>query len=155
MIVTHLTWEYDQSILRQQQLAVVVQLAADHRKGDDDTPPLLVGGDFNAVPDSDEIRRMTGASAPYVDGLVFTDSWAAVGEGPGHTWCRENPHSADALWPRRRLDYLMVSWPRPKPLGNPLSAHLVGVNPRDGIIGSDHYGVLVQLHTGASSEETS
>ena len=154
VIVTHLAWQSDQSVLRQKQLAVVAELANTHRNRDEEAPPVLVGGDLNAVPDSNEIRRMTGVSAPYVDGLVFTDCWAAVGEGPGHTFSRQNPHASDALWPRRRVDYLMVAWPRPKPLGNPLQAQLVGVNPRHGILGSDHYGVLVELDTGASSEET-
>ena len=147
MIVTHLAWQYDQSEVRQRQLAEVAALADRHRRPrpDGEFDPVVVAGDFNAVPDADEIRRLTGLAPPYVDGLVFTDSWAAVGDGPGHTWTRDNPNSAEALWPRRRLDYVFVSWPRPKPLGNPQSAQLVGVEPRGGVVGSDHYGVLVQL----------
>ncbi|MCP5032121.1 MAG: endonuclease [Actinomycetia bacterium] len=147
VIVTHLAWQYDLSALRQRQLGEVAELAAKYRGDVEVDPPVIVGGDLNAVPDSDEIRRLTGLSQPYVDGLVFTDSWATVGNGPGHTWSRDNPHSAEAIWPRRRLDYVFVAWPRPKPLGNPLSARLVGVEPRDGQIGSDHYGVLVEVCT--------
>jgi endonuclease/exonuclease/phosphatase family metal-dependent hydrolase len=113
--------------------------------GDEVVAPTILAGDFNAVPEADEIRRLTGLAPPYVEGLVFTDCWAAVGDGPGHTWTRENPHSAEASWPRRRLDYVFVSWPRPRPFGNPLSARLVGVEPRNGTVGSDHYGVLVEL----------
>jgi len=149
VIVTHLAWEYDRSALRQVQLAEVVQLAQRHLGGDDD-PPVILGGDLNAAPQSDEIRRLTGLSVSYTDGLVFTDSWAAVGEGEGYTWSRDNPHSVDAMWPRRRLDYLLVSWPRPKPLGNPRGARLVGVEPRGGIVGSDHYGVLAEFDTRTS-----
>lgn len=145
VIVTHLAWQYDQSALRQAQLAEVVALAVRHRGDGDDQPPVVLGGDFNATPDADEIRRLTGLAPPYVEGLVFTDSWAAVGVGDGHTWTRDNPHADEALWPRRRLDYVFVSWPRPKPLGNPLSARLVGTGERDGMVGSDHYGVLVEL----------
>lgn len=152
VIVTHLAWQYDQSRLRQQQLAEVVALARRHGAGDEDGPPVVLGGDFNAVPDADEIRRLTGLAPGYGDGPVFTDVWAAVGDGPGHTWVRDNPNSADAMWPRRRLDYLFVAWPRPKPLGNPLSAQLVGVDPHDGVVGSDHYGVLATFDTRVTIE---
>ena len=143
--VTHLAWQYDASALRLAQLDAVVDLVDRHRSDDAEAPPPVLGGDFNAVPDSDEIRRLTGRSAPYRPGLVFTDCWEAVGEGPGHTWTRDNPHSAEALWPRRRLDYVFVAWPRPKPLANPLSARLAGVESQVGIVPSDHYAVVVEL----------
>ncbi|MEM8926486.1 MAG: endonuclease/exonuclease/phosphatase family protein [Actinomycetota bacterium] len=153
VIVTHLAWQYDRSELRQRQLAEVVALAARHGAGDADGPPVVLGGDFNAVPDADEIRRLTGLAAPYLADLVFTDCWAATGDGDGHTWTRDNPNSADAMWPRRRLDYLFVAWPRPKPLGNPLDCALFGVEPRAGVVGSDHYGVVATLDTRRALEE--
>lgn len=143
--VTHLAWEYDASELRSAQAAAVVELVDRHRPDDEHAPPPVLGGDFNAVPESDEIRRLTGLAPPYRAGLVFTDCWAAVGDGPGHTWTRDNPHSADALWPRRRLDYVFVGWPRPKPLGNPLAAALAGTEPRNGVVASDHAAVVVEL----------
>ena len=143
--VTHLAWQYDAGSLRARQLDAVVDLLARHRPEDPTAPPPVLGGDFNAVPDSDEIRRLTGLTTPYRPGLVFTDCWAAVGDGPGHTWTRNNPHSVDALWPRRRLDYVFVAWPRPKPLGNPRSADLAGCRPHDGMVPSDHYAVVVEL----------
>lgn len=143
--VTHLAWQYDASLLRLAQLEKVVALVEELRTEGEEDPPAIIGGDFNAMPDSDEIRRMTGLSAPFVPGQVFTDCWAAVGEGPGYTWTRDNPHSVDALWPRRRLDYVFVAWPRPKPLCNPLSAELAGVSAAAGIVPSDHYAVVVEL----------
>lgn len=146
VVVTHLAWRYDESELRQRQLAEVVDLIERHRSTDPEAPPVILGGDFNAVPHSDEIRRLTGLAPTYRPGLVFTDVWDAVGDGPGHTWTRDNPNSAEALWPRRRLDYVFVSWPRPKPTGNPLAAELVGTRPDGrGVVGSDHYGVVVTL----------
>ena len=156
-VVTHLAWQYDLSAVRERQLAEIAELIVRHRlpppaPSEDrspsrppEPPPVLLAGDMNAVPESDEIRRLTGASRPYQRGLVFTDAWAAVGEGPGYTWTRENPNSTEALWPRRRLDYVFVSWPRPKPFANPLRARLVGVEPRGGVVGSDHYGVVADL----------
>lgn len=163
--VTHLAWQYDLSEVREQQLSEIVAMIdrhrdrgrppADGRRADPGTepPPVLLAGDLNAVPTSDEVRRLTGESRPYQPGLVFTDVWAAVGDGPGHTWTRENPNASEALSPRRRLDYLFVSWPRPKPYANPLTATLVGVDPRGGVVGSDHYGVVAELDDRTAPEE--
>ena len=153
VVVTHLAWQYTAAALRLRQLQDVVDLVAKHHPEDPDAPPTILAGDFNAVPDSDEIRRLTGVAAPFNPDLVFTDCWAAVGDGPGYTWTRENPHAGDALWPRRRVDYVFVTWPRPKPLGNPLSARLVGVDAAHGIVPSDHYGVAVELDDRTSLEQ--
>lgn len=140
---THLDWRYDGTLTRQRQLMRVCRAIADHRRPGDVNPPLL-GGDLNAVPDSDEIRRLTGRGSPYVPGLVFTDAWAAVTDDPGYTWHRDNPHSVDAQWPRRRLDYLLTAWPRPKPTGNPLRAWRAGTTPRP-IVPSDHDAVVAEF----------
>ena len=147
---THLEWRYHQSLLRQRQLeAVVAQLP---NSGPEQL--VILAGDFNAVPESDEIRRLTGLAPGFTDQsgrpAIFTDSWAAVGDGPGFTWTRENPNSADAQWPRRRIDSVLVGWPRPKPHGNPLRARLDGHEPGSGsgpagVVGSDHSAVVVEL----------
>lgn len=152
-VVTHLAWQYEAGPLRVRQLQEVVTFAtAQVSDGDSVGPPLILGGDMNAVPDSDEIRRLTGLGTPFDPNLVFTDCWAAVGDGDGHTWTRANPHAADASWPRRRLDYVFVAWPRQKPMGNPLQAYLAGTEsvvydggPAGGIVPSDHYAVVVEL----------
>lgn len=143
---THLEWRYDASARRQEQLEVIVRaLEPRVRAG---AVPLLLG-DLNATDGSEELRRLTGRApgfGPPGSPLVFTDAWAAVGEGPGWTWVRENTNSSDAAWPRRRLDHVLVGWPRPKPTFNPLTAELVGRTPSStGVYPSDHYGVLVTL----------
>jgi hypothetical protein len=80
--------------------------------------------------------------------LVFTDAWPVGGDGgPGLTWDRANEHLADATWPQRRLDYLFVSWPRPKPLGSVARCWLAGTEPVDGVTPSDHYAVVADLRT--------
>lgn len=144
---THLTYAADESALRHRQLTEVCRLVAE-RRGDPDTafPPILCG-DLNAVPTSDEIRALTGEAPPPVPGLAFTDAWAAAGSGPGHTWDDRNPYQAQATRPRRRLDYVLVGLPRPKPLGNPSSARLAGGRPLDGAWPSDHLAVVVDLCT--------
>jgi endonuclease/exonuclease/phosphatase family metal-dependent hydrolase len=145
VVSTHLAYRFDESSIRQEQVRAVAALAARLRPEGAETPPVLLCGDLNAVPDSDEIRLLTGLSAPPVPGLVFNDCWPQVRPDSGHTWVRRNPHLIDSFWPERRLDYVMVSWPRPAPLGNPVQAFLVGDGPVDGIWPSDHLGVGVDL----------
>ncbi len=144
--VTHLEWRYDASAHRRRQLVPIVT-ALSERRDRGRTPMLL--GDLNAIAESDELRQLTGHAPLLETGvapLLFTDSWAAVGDGPGHTWVRENSNAVDAAFPRRRLDHVMIGWPRPKPSFNPRSAELVGVSANaEGIHPSDHYGVLVTV----------
>ena len=41
----------------------------------------VICGDFNAGPDADEMRMLTGRSEPPVPGLVFYDAWEVGGNG--------------------------------------------------------------------------
>jgi len=158
VFTTHLSHGFDQSALRMRQLDEIATWVAEVRAdstGADGAdggapvglPPVLVG-DLNAVPDSDEIRRLTGRSAPAVPGLVFTDAWEQLGDGPGETYSAANPHVNDSAWPERRLDQVLISWPRRRPNGNPRRAERFGLDPVDGQIGSDHWGVAVDLAVG-------
>lgn len=142
---THLSHGFDQSALRQRQLDQIAGLV-DARRGDPkaEFPPIVIG-DLNAVPDSDEIRRTTGLAPPAVPGLVFTDCWSQVGDGIGVTYSADNHHVNDSAWPERRLDYVLVGWPRPRPAGNPVRATRFGIEPVDGVVPSDHYGVAVDI----------
>ncbi|MEZ5375469.1 MAG: endonuclease/exonuclease/phosphatase family protein [Acidimicrobiales bacterium] len=154
---THLEWRYDDSRLRQAQLDDLVHWLDQHHRGlgalldapPDEHRPLIFGGDLNATPDSDEVRRLVGLAPGYSDHgdavRVFTDAWAACGDGDGFTWTRDNPHSSDAQWPRRRLDYLFTSWPRPKPTGNPVACWVAGSEPVDGVVASDHACVVAEF----------
>lgn len=146
VICTHLDWEFAASELRQSQAAAIAEGAA--RAGrDTGTFPVVVCGDLNAVPDSEEIRSLTGRRPPPVAGQVFTDSWEVAGDGPGWTVDRANPWATENAWPRRRIDYVLVAWPRPaKPVGNVAAAQLVGVDAVGGVVPSDHYGVGVDLY---------
>jgi endonuclease/exonuclease/phosphatase family metal-dependent hydrolase len=147
---THTDYLFDQSELRNRQLQRIAEHCAASRTDPENSFPLLLCGDLNAVPDSDEIRALTGRTAPLTAGLVFQDCWELAGEGPGHTWSSRNPYLADATWPNRRLDYIMVSWPRPRGLGKPISVELIGETPVHGVMASDHFGVLATLRTESS-----
>jgi len=142
---THLDYHFDGSATRLAQLATASAFIEEHANGV--LPPILTG-DLNAVHDSDEIRKLTGRSTPYSAGRIWTDAWEQVGDGPGITWSKANPYINNSAWPNRRLDYVMIGWPREKrPLGNPQRAWMFGIEPIDGVVGSDHYGVAVEIHT--------
>ncbi|MEC8069839.1 MAG: endonuclease/exonuclease/phosphatase family protein [Actinomycetota bacterium] len=93
VFTTHLSHGFDQSALRSRQLDEIAAWIDERRRANDSAllPPVLVG-DLNAVPDSDEIRRLTGRSAPAVPGLVFSDCWEHVGTGDGATYSASNPY---------------------------------------------------------------
>jgi len=147
-VTTHFDWAFDGSAVRQAQAAAVSRLVAEHRPDPATGFPAVLTGDLNAVPHSDEIRMLTGARAVAVPGLAFTDAWeVAGGTDPGHTWHGANPYLADATYPNRRLDYVLVGWPRPKPVGSVQTVHLAGTEPIDGVMPSDHYAVVAELRT--------
>jgi endonuclease/exonuclease/phosphatase family metal-dependent hydrolase len=144
---THLDYRFDQSSVRLVQAQALLALVDEYRGNPDIDLPVVVCGDLNAVPDSDEIRLLTGRSAGPIANLVLSDCWEHVGDGPGHTWRRDNPYQADTAWPNRRLDYVFVSWPRPKPVGNPISTWLAGLDEVGGVVPSDHAAVVAELRT--------
>jgi endonuclease/exonuclease/phosphatase family metal-dependent hydrolase len=107
---------------------------------------VIVCGDFNAAPDSDEIRMLTGRAASPSPGMVFYDSWEVAGGGsPGYTWSNANPLAAAGLLPDRRFDYVFSAWPRRGGAGHPVSCQLLGQRPRDQDQVSDHYGLVADL----------
>ena len=143
IVSVHTEYRFDLSAVRVAQTAALAEFVRENR--DDGGFPVVVGGDLNAIADSDEIRQLTGRTAPPVPGLIFQDAWELTGEGPGHTWHGANPYIAASTWPNRRIDYVLVSWPRPKSLGTPVRAWVAGERPVDGVQPSDHYAVVADL----------
>jgi endonuclease/exonuclease/phosphatase family metal-dependent hydrolase len=140
---THTNWRLDQSHVRQLQVTGICELV--QQRPDDLVLPPIVCGDFNADPDSDEIRMMTGKAAVPVPKLVFIDAWAAVGDSPGFTWSNANPFAAADLEPDRRIDYVFVGYPRPGGAGHVTGARVEAVEPVGGVHPSDHYAMYAEL----------
>lgn len=138
-----LAWRPDHSAIRQSQArALGAWIKA--RRGRDE--PIVLCGDFNAGPDSDEIRALTGKGAAVASGLVFHDAWDSVRpDEPGHTWSRANPHTREAALPDRRIDYIFSAWGAPNSLGEPVAAGPLGDGRDGGPIASDHTGVWADL----------
>ena len=147
---THLEHGLDRSATRRAQLTHLVGTVAEVL-GDPSTRltslPAVLGGDLNAVPWSDEISALTGASVPLVDGLVFIDAWEASGaDGRGATWSSANPRvPRRAAYPNRRVDYVMVSWPRRRGAGHVADCFLAGTGPVAGVWPSDHFCVVADI----------
>jgi endonuclease/exonuclease/phosphatase family metal-dependent hydrolase len=141
---THLNWRFDHGHIRQEQVRAVTDFVADSRP--ERTYPAVLCGDFNAEPDSDEIRALTGRAAVPTPKVVFHDAWDVGGDGQlGATWSNTNPYAARALEPDRRIDYVLVGWPRRGGAGHVLDAQVVGREPVDGVWPSDHFGVMAEL----------
>ena len=139
---THLNWRFDHSVVRQEQLRLVGELIEECRPRD--FPPILTG-DMNAAPDSDEIRMLTGRAPVAAPKLVFHDAWEVAGEGAGMTWSNDNPYAGLDLEPARRIDYVFAGWPKGGGRGHVLRAEVIGRDAVDGVVPSDHYGVLAEL----------
>ncbi|MCC5952181.1 MAG: endonuclease/exonuclease/phosphatase family protein [Acidimicrobiia bacterium] len=139
---THLHWRLDHSAIRQDQVRAICRFVAGSPER---SFPAVVCGDFNAEPDSDEIRMMVGKTTVPEDKLVFFDAWNHAGDGPGLTWDNANPFAATALDRNCRLDYIFVGYPKQGGRGHVTSAQLVGTEPVDGMWPSDHYGVAADL----------
>lgn len=141
---THLNWQLDHSHVREEQLRFLVStLSEDPYR----SLPLILCGDFNAAPGSDEIRSLTGLRKTYVPGTVFQDAWAIAGDGtPGYTWSHRNPEAARERLGNWRLDYVFVRWAGASPI---LHTDVIDGDRPDGHWPSDHLGVLVELDPSA------
>ena len=141
---THLNWRLDHSGVRQDQVRALCEFVAE-TAGRRTFPPVL-GGDFNAEPDSEEIRLLTGLAAVPVPGLVFLDAWRTAGDGGvGSTWSNANPFAVLDCEPDRRIDYVFVGYPRDHGAGQVTAARVEAREPVDGIQPSDHYAICVEV----------
>ncbi len=110
--------------------------------------PAILCGDFNAEPDSDEIRFLCGLTGLDGRWTYYQEAWRVAGEGPGHTqdW-RGNPIATNMNIPRKRVDYVFVgdTFLRAGGAGRVLSAQLAFHRPLTGVVASDHAGVVVDI----------
>ena len=65
-------WWFDESRARQDAVRALLTYV---NEAQDKWAPLIVCGDFNADPDSDEIRMLTGRTTAPAPGLSFCDAW--------------------------------------------------------------------------------
>jgi endonuclease/exonuclease/phosphatase family metal-dependent hydrolase len=133
-------------------------------RGLTDAPQLLCG-DFNAEPDSDEIRFLRGLTTLGQRRTHFQDAWlrchreAQRGDGPaqGITWSSENEHTRPlrSLDIDRRIDYVMVTSRKRDGRGTVRRCEVV-MTAREGegadsVCASDHFGVLAEVQIAPTS----
>ena len=110
--------------------------------------PAILCGDFNAEPESDEIRFLSSLTALDGRTTFWQDAWRVAGDGPGLTqdW-RTNPIAAAMNIHRKRIDYVFVGDPfgREGAAGRVLGAEVVFDEPLTGVLASDHAGLVVDI----------
>jgi len=111
--------------------------------------PAILTGDFNAEPESDEIRFLKGLTVFDERTTFFQDAWAvAGGDGPGYTsdW-RSHPLSDRLNIHRKRIDYVFVGDPflRAGNAGRVLACQVIANEPTTGVQASDHRGLVVEI----------
>lgn len=146
VFVTHLNWKLHHSATRCRQVAFIAERIDELAPaGAPDRFPAVLLGDFNAEPDSDEIRFLSGFHPLDGKSVHFADCHRFVGQGNGATFCRHNPYAAQAREPDRRIDYVFVRGPDRDGRGEPLLCRLALDQPTEGTWPTDHFGVLAEV----------
>lgn len=151
VFVTHLNWKLHHGSVRVRQLHKLTELVEQHAPIGETFPPIVMG-DFNAEPESDEIRFLRGFATLEGKSMFWADAWAYGGDGgPGFTFDRRNPYAARSHEPPRRIDYIFVRGPDAQWRGEPLATRVVFDEADDGIWASDHFGLFCELSTHAET----
>jgi endonuclease/exonuclease/phosphatase family metal-dependent hydrolase len=142
---THLNYRLAHGRQREDQVrAIDARVAA---RGNGDIQILM--GDFNARPESDEVRWLCGLCTLEGKRVLYQDAWARCHPGePGWTWAEANPYTGRLafLQPDRRLDYIFVTPERRDGRGRVLDCRIVFDQPdAAGVWASDHFGVLAEV----------
>jgi len=142
---THLNYRLAHGKQREDQVqAIETSIAARAT----DSPQILMG-DFNARPESDEIRWLRGQVTLGGRRTYFQDAWDRLHPGePGWTWAAANPYTAKLafLEPDRRIDYIFVTPMRGDGRGTIHSCEMVLREPGAGqVFASDHFGLLAEI----------
>ncbi len=144
VLATHLDWEFDHGYVRERQVVAVDDFARELALAAD-LPPVVMG-DFNADPDSTEMRYLRGLTSLGGRSTYFQDAWEIGCPGDrGCTWDNRNPFAAYACEPDRRIDYILVGAPDTRGRGTVSRAQLVFHEPVDHVLASDHFGVLAEI----------
>lgn len=141
---THLSWKVTDGHVRRLQVEAITRAVEELAPVGEAFCPIVVG-DFNAAPEADEIRYLTGLGGPCVH---FVDAFAASGDGsPGTTFSKRNPFAEPLREPERRIDYVFVR-PDDSLRGKPIEARVCFDEAPSGTFASDHFGVVATIGAG-------
>jgi endonuclease/exonuclease/phosphatase family metal-dependent hydrolase len=143
--VTHLSWRYQEGAVRQAQaIAVAEKVESIAPRG---SLPAVLVGDFNAEPESDEVRYLKGlTSLGRARRVYFADAFGMAGDGSqGATFSKRNPFARTLREPDRRIDYVFVHRNNDDVRGEPIEARVCFDKPVNGTFPTDHFGVIATL----------
>jgi endonuclease/exonuclease/phosphatase family metal-dependent hydrolase len=156
---THLHYRLDDGVSREQQVLAIDDAIRALGREKTDSPQILCG-DFNATPDSDEMRFLRGLTTLAGRRTHFQDAWLRLhrepgpGDGPaqGITWSSENELTRPlrSLDIDRRIDYVLVTSRKKDGRGTIHECRVVMTEREQGICASDHYGVLADVQVVAN-----
>jgi endonuclease/exonuclease/phosphatase family metal-dependent hydrolase len=148
---THLSYREAEGRQREDQVMFVDKVVAAHANDQ----IQIAMGDFNTVPESDEIRWLTGMTTLDGRRVFYQDAWARAHRGEaatGVTWTRANSNIEWMHWltPERRIDYIFTTQARRDRRGAVHGARVVFDEPRVGpdgtrVFASDHFGVVTDV----------
>jgi endonuclease/exonuclease/phosphatase family metal-dependent hydrolase len=148
----HLHYRLDDGLAREHQV-VAIDDAIRALGRDKDSSPQILSGDFNATPDSDEMRFLRGLTTLANRRTHFQDAWLRLhrDDASGITWSSENEFTRPlrSLDIDRRIDYIYVT-SRKKDGRATVHDCRVVLSEREGagadaVCASDHYGVLAEI----------
>ena len=141
---THLHYRLDDGRARERQVLAIDQVIRDICEN-----PQIVCGDFNATPDSDEMRFLRGLTTLSERRTHYQDAWLRCHPaGAGLTWCSENENTRAlrCLDIDRRIDYIYATTRRKDGRGTILSCDVaLGERGPGGLCASDHYAVVAYV----------
>ena len=143
---THLNWKFHHGHIRQLQVRALTAAVA--RLAPTEGFPAIMMGDFNAEPDSDEIRYLRGLTGLGGECVYFADSFGVAGAGPGVTFSKRNDFAAPLREPERRIDYVFVRGPDDAHRGEPTGARVCFDERHEITFPSDHFGVITTITAG-------
>ena len=146
-VSTHLTYPPYDGYVREQQTKAIHDLVRSRHVSEGF--PAIVCGDFNARPESAEVRFMKGMQSIEGSSTYFVDAFEAAGAGEGATMSRDNPYADPPL--ELRIDYIFIGRHRPDGRGRVEACRVVANESVDGVYPSDHYGVFAIFSRGSSS----
>lgn len=134
---THLSWQLHEGKTREAQVGELLKFIK--RCAGAGQGPIFVTGDFNAPPDTTEIRTMM-LEGGFID--LFGTLFPKIS---GLTWDNQNKFAAGSSvpLPDRRIDYIFMRGVSITKVG---AVEVVLDKPSNGIYASDHFGVLTEVN---------
>jgi endonuclease/exonuclease/phosphatase family metal-dependent hydrolase len=142
---THLNYRLHHGNVREDQIVAGEALVAEVES----ELPRVYMGDFNATPDSDEIRYLRGLHSIGGKRVFYQDAYERRHPNDaGYTWTRANPFTERLRWLAldRRIDYIFVSAMRKDGRGVVHDCRIVLDRPdAEGCFPSDHFGLMADI----------